>query len=763
MRHFYSNIFNRAPDLPSSSSSSSSSSKKPVFSKAWSWLSLLFGVLWIAPAIFVLSLSFQEYIVGRSIGCLVKSSKKCQLDLHAVTQIQQAQALAKSDEEAQAGFQIAAKSLEAWFCFICASLVWTMLKRLAGRDDADALPVGYLHVHTECQDLRLLPKLAWGRRRDANRAKGWDRIRLHIFIVFLTFTCILCNLMGPATAILVIPNIQWTPINNGNDVWFENVMAASRPLTASIARSCNEGNVSAGNYSCAYKSFGSTIDMVVAAAVATDDQSFTIDDQPYGNSVTDLPLNSLLLPPIMQEANVSFTVNISGSPFMWTPSRQTLRDISTDLTDYDSMTGNNPQKAIGYPQSHLFNSTLETRLVRRGPVLGQRNLCYRNKAEQVGIFPIGDEREVRCYDRFNEKIWKCIPWGTSWKGFRQAAASFTIGDGSATNITNSTVAVTIFSTSASLEMNHSIYETILGNKTTFDWATAFEAGQNAQRNLSGPQQIFEYRRIEPWKTQEGKNANVTDFLWCDSQTMLGLADYVLNPSQVSNTIRLVEMNVITEKPTPQPIFMHPEWSLAAWSVDRPGSINTVGKSRGASRNVILAMSRWVQNGDFSQAAVDFNNIHKFVAAHTLSLMPYSTTSVKPNDPTINPLLPRKAMIQVYKYDSKSAASKFAIAVLILGIICVVARTWLYHLDSEEMKDATEILVQALKSVNGHHRRTSSGTSNLLPTPELEQYHDEGSEDEKEFPIVQVKPVTPTDSTDAKPKRINYRRMVSFHG
>ncbi|TID18921.1 hypothetical protein E6O75_ATG06042 [Venturia nashicola] len=213
MRHLYSNIFNRAPELPgSSSSSSSSSSKNPISSKAWPWLSLLFGAIWVVPMIFVLSLSFREHIVGRSIGCLKQSSKKCQLDLHAVTQIQQSQTLAKSDEEAQAGLQIAAKSLEAWFCFICASLVWTVLKQLAGQDDTDALPVGYLHVHTKCQDLRLLPKLAWGRRRDASRARGRDRIRLYLFIAFLTCICILCNCMK--THLFDTLHTRFTPVTH---------------------------------------------------------------------------------------------------------------------------------------------------------------------------------------------------------------------------------------------------------------------------------------------------------------------------------------------------------------------------------------------------------------------------------------------------------------------------------------------------------------------------------------------------------------------
>ncbi|QDS77289.1 hypothetical protein FKW77_004324 [Venturia effusa] len=765
MTHVYSRIFSRTIDLPGSSSSSSSStseSEKTIKSKIWPWCSLVFGVLWIVPVVSVLVLSFRDHIVGQSIGCLNQSNKKCRLDLHAFTQVQQAQTLAKADEEVKAGLQIAAKALETWFCFICASLIWIVLKRLAGEDDTDALPIGYLHVHTECQDLRILPKLAWGRRLDASRLKGWAQARLYLFIAFVTSICILCNLMGSATAILVLPNIQWTAINKGTDTWLENVFSASRPLSSSIARNCNESQVLAGSYSCTYKSYGLTTDMVVAAAVATNDQTFKlVDDQPNGNQVIDVPLSPLVLPPIMQEASVSFTVNISDSSFMWTPSRQTLRDISTDLTDYDYMTGNNPLNTQEYPQSNLFSRSLQTRFQRRGPVLGQDNRCYKNLPEKnVGIFPAGGDREVCCYDLWDEGLWKCIPWGRSWKDIQQAGTTFTIGDGYADSTSNSTIAVTIFSTSSSLEMENSTYGMIQRKEKTFDWATAFDTGNSPETKLTGPQQIFEYKRIEPMKDsnpQPGQSPNRTAFVWCDSKTVLGLADYVLNPSRVSNPMRLTEMNAITE--TPQPIFMHPEWSLAAWSVDRTGPYNTAGKKRGASRNIIIALENWIKLGDLSQAAMDFRYIHKFVAVQTLSMVSYSTTSIKPKDGT-HSLLSRKAMIQVWKYDHQSSSSRFAIAILILGLVCVVARTYLYLFDREEMKDATEILVQALKTVNRQNRSSSSRTPSLLTANSgTEDYNDDGSEDEKEFPVVQVKPVPPPNFTDTRTKRIPYRSRV----
>lgn len=45
--------------------------------------------------------------------------------------------------------------------------------------------------------------------------------------------------MGPATAILIIPNLKWSDINKSSSL-FQSVSSTSRPLNASIAPSCTE-------------------------------------------------------------------------------------------------------------------------------------------------------------------------------------------------------------------------------------------------------------------------------------------------------------------------------------------------------------------------------------------------------------------------------------------------------------------------------------------------------------------------------------------
>src|ERR1700733_3074447 len=113
----YSKFFSGSTERTISISSSNSESRKQYKAWIWSWFSLFFGGLWLVPALFVLYLNFSNHIVGPSIGCLRSS---CRIKLHLTSQIQQTRSLQKDDQDALAGLQVAAKALEAWFCFIAA-------------------------------------------------------------------------------------------------------------------------------------------------------------------------------------------------------------------------------------------------------------------------------------------------------------------------------------------------------------------------------------------------------------------------------------------------------------------------------------------------------------------------------------------------------------------------------------------------------------------------------------------------------------------
>ncbi|QDS77290.1 hypothetical protein FKW77_004347 [Venturia effusa] len=740
--------------------------------------------------------------VGPSVGCL-QSHKKCRLDLNSTTQIQQAKNMEKDDQEALAGLQLAAKGLDAWFCFVAASLVWSIVKRFAGQGSAESLPVGYIHLHTECSDLRVLPKLFWGRRRDASRAKGRkNKLRLYMLIAFVTFICVLSNLMGPATAVLVIPNLEWININNKSpETWFTSVLSPSPPRDASIAPSCSEDKLRAQEYSCTFKSYGATTDMIVAAAVATNDQTYKRDGEER------IPFNALLLPPVLQEQNVTFTVNFSDST-AWIPNRQSLRKLSADLLDYDDTVRSLPGSSASrerYPDSEYFTRSLQSRLFQHGPILGQANLCFvaGGEGKDWKVFNVTENGKVRCYQQ-TDGHWWCIPVGKDWLQFSTASTAFGIQDFYRTNTTpgvsqqgqssNGNITVSIDSATSSLNISNATFRSVVDGHN-FNWSAAFANSSLPQNTtFQGASQIFEYKRNVPLLGSRNEppfgTRQLKDFVYCISQTKLGIADYALNPSLLSNPIRLVETNVITDAdsitPAPQSTPIHPDWTRAAWNID--GGNDFVGGRNGAARKTITAFEGWLvafankpETSNNVQAAQDFRNIHKFMGAQTVSLVPYTTSGTKPKDALSQPVLRRKAMIQIWKYDVKTPSSIFGFIIMLLGAILVVVRTILYTTDRENMKDATQILVSALAQVPRRkgHRRNASSTSSLQPSstatlPEenlldLDEEEDDEEEEEKKkaFPLIYVSPVTSPDLSGGAalgpPKRVPYKRRISFHG
>jgi hypothetical protein len=690
--------------------SRSSRSRRKCKSISWQLISLLFGMAWILPAVLILYLNFTRYIVGPSIGCL-KSS--CRLNLQASTQIKQAETLGREDRNASGALQIVAKILDGWFCAIAASLVYNILKIMAGRNSSRSLPVGYIHAHTECTEIASLRSLFWDRVNDAHieskrlrRQHWWTRKRQYFFIAFLAFICILCNLMGPATAILVIPNVQWININQAQSFWFGKLLTDQPPSNGSSALYCSENALMAGAYNCTGSIYAASTDSIVAGAVATDDQINNLNP-PQARP------NALLLPPIWQHANVSFTVNISDS-LVWVPARQILLNLSVDLMDFDATTTTNEIDMLDYPESGLYNRSLEVRLQEHGPVLGQRNGCFMGNT--TTDHEIGPDRSVICYDGQNST--KCVPLGKAWTNITQASADFTIQN----STLNATVFVSIYTTSDALEIPKSMRGCLTSKTCPWDWDTVFSDSQ-ALINRTGPQQTFVYK-IPSF-------VNDSTLIWCDSQAVIGFADYVLDPDPLSNLIRLVELNVVGEgvsqAASPPPLFVHPDWTLAAWSVNNNSAV--VG-TRGAARKLITAMENWISLGSDSRYASDFQLIHRFMALQSLSLIGYTTTTQKPTNTTSNPPLGRKAQAQVWKYDINSRSSVFGVVVVLLGCLCVMARTFFYNSVS---KSATEILVTAL---NQNYKP-------LLSRDELDVEREEA-----EFPVLKL-----DDSM----------KNISFHG
>jgi hypothetical protein len=82
---------------------------------------------------------------------------------------------------------------------------------------------------------------------------------LYAFLLFVAAICILCNLMGPATAFVLLPTVGWGEIRVPEKQAFAG-LAAGVPPRENIDASCNSSAIAAGQYSCTESSIAPSLD-----------------------------------------------------------------------------------------------------------------------------------------------------------------------------------------------------------------------------------------------------------------------------------------------------------------------------------------------------------------------------------------------------------------------------------------------------------------------------------------------------------------------
>jgi hypothetical protein len=680
-----------------------------------STFSILFGTLWLAPAVFILFINIQGHIhpragvLGQSIGCL-GNSKRCKINLQDVNQISQAQKLAKMDKNALGALQLAAKAMEIWFVTIAASLVFISVKTIARRTSERALPIRFIFLHSALGEFLGLGKLLfwepikvaferlmqWIRRMVFKKDEAitdrsgeqelswWGTSRLYLFSIFVVFVSIICSLMGPATAILVLPNMEWTDINNdlgSTPMWLDTIQTGQPPLDITVPN-CTASNFASGNFSCLTHYYAAFVDSLTAGAIATDTQAFIGGGDSSGIG------NSIIVVPLFQEGNVTFTANISGgNPAIWVPLRQILRGFSDDVEDFDLATSSGSPPRPGYPDSGLFNKSLQARLQRDGPTVGMQGICVLNGTNEqtVHILSIGSDQLVRCYTANGEA--QCIPSGSGWSGINESSSSFTVLDLDTKAQQN--VNVNVYSASISLTVSNSTVHCIENGTCNWDWSRIF-SNQTSSPNatITGPLQVMEY---------SSPRVDSNSSIWCTSHYATTSAEYVLDPSQVTNQFRLVELNVDGENGTldiGHPLYVDSDWILTGWAVDRNGTVNS---SRYIAGQLIIAWQNFVHYGVNTRSFPDFINIHRFTAIQSLSMITFTNTTTKPsNKVEAEKQLSSFAQIQAWKYDLDTRTSKLGIFVVAAGCFLVILRTIMYWFHGGDTMDATDILQSILK-------------------------------------------------------------------
>lgn len=343
------------PQLRTSEKPQGSSRKRRCGFSIYTWSHIL-GFAWIVPITALLVLYFKSYRIGASVWC---PRGRCNAEAYGDNAIAKARKLDVEDHNILGALQLVSKALEAWFMIVATGLVYDVAFHLA--KSSGGLPIGYLFTHLEFAHIKnLINPLLWtsalprGNLVPSDPAGTW---KLYVFAVLAAFLTILTNLMGPATAVLVLPSLRWVDEDHRPSQVFGAFAASSPPRGDIVLPGCTDTQLSARNYTGTSAVYGPSLDHWVTQLMSTAAQA----RQDYG----------IILPGTTQEGSVETTINITStnSDIIWVPSRQTLRDLSYDLMDFGSyITGSmESDNRTATHKQPAFNNSLETVLQRTRP------------------------------------------------------------------------------------------------------------------------------------------------------------------------------------------------------------------------------------------------------------------------------------------------------------------------------------------------------------------------------------------------------------
>lgn len=163
----------------------------------------------MAPIAVLLYLNWKGYIIGAAAWCPRGQCYPRVFDRRsAIPQILMAE-FDRENHNLLGALQLVAKALEVWFMLIASWLVYMITMFMAGTEYG--LPIAYLTRPNEFSDAAsLLDSLLWSTLPNPfRRTRRKVRLRIWAFILLTILLCAICNLMGPAVAVLVIPTLQW--------------------------------------------------------------------------------------------------------------------------------------------------------------------------------------------------------------------------------------------------------------------------------------------------------------------------------------------------------------------------------------------------------------------------------------------------------------------------------------------------------------------------------------------------------------------------
>lgn len=543
--------------------------------------------------------------------------------------------------------------------------------------------------------------------------------------------CALCNLMGSATAVLVIPALQWIETEKVSTGKFWYMNHADPPSPSGFASTdtfdCWTAHFTSYNYTCASYDWADKLDAwtssFVASAIEHSYQAITWQDE------------------------LSFTVNTTTSrsdstkkkkkalthndPTTWVPSRQLVKDFYQDagVVSYISRGYSNTELKNAschkdlvtinitneqYNSYRLYNKSLELELQRNGPILGtypDTNLWSWSSDQTPAWWTtvIDSSRALQCFSGYKYasvdsiSYTKCIQDGAGW--------------GSNTKYTNFTIEGAYDLKKQAFEPNVK-YEVFSSDQVAFivnggtlsgvpgdciapgkvsanlecDWTALFAA--------PGPSPRIK-NKMTTVKVSVTDTENITAVIAVDFVAYLAFTNYTLDPSVLTNPLRLVQTQTTPDHGAP--VAINPAWTLAAWSVGEGGSVPARRTTATMLRRILLALNDLTTYYDFE---FELNAVAQVTTFQSLSMIEYGTNASKARSPAkldrefvhdpSHPVLTRNANIYVWAYGITTRTAYMGVVVTILGICVVLTQFVLGLVDRRRYRNPTQLLVAALE-------------------------------------------------------------------
>ncbi|KAL8696787.1 MAG: hypothetical protein Q9201_007477 [Fulgogasparrea decipioides] len=651
------------------------------------WLWHVLSFLWLAPIGTLLYLNFSRHVIGASAWC---PRGNCNAEINGANAIERAKQFDRQDHDLNGALQFVAKALEVWFAFVATSLIYDMgiLFARGGR----GLPVGYLMSHLEFSDIRyILNPLLWTSplpHRNSTPEKRARVIKLYIFAFTTALLTILANLMGPATAVLVLPTLQWIETPHVRRQTFNRIGLDFQPIGDNVLSGCDSSQLLARNYSCTRTVYGPILDQWAAQGLASTTQANTSDGE--------------IVVGASQEASLQFLLNATNeNDIIWIANRQVLRNMSHEY-----------RKASGYlAEDHppeypdrLVNNSLQTILHQQGPSLGVQIGCHVGNTTDLTL---ADGRWVRCYTNWylaeNATYTKCLRLGlgnTDTKYYSQFYLQNVQKDSERPK-----TGVGVYYADKAMYYNDtedfgSGIRDCVNNDTAYlcDWDKIFSTPLPIElRNTSTNVGVISYGI-------PGEN-NTDARVYCDHVTYLSFPTYSVDTSTRSNPQNLVILNNLPQiQDDAIPLAVHPDWFLAAWSVDREMALD-------GNRQIVKELKRVlpsIYDGSSSEADLyEFLLMHIYALGQSLSMVnfywdepaaaPASKQARAAEDrDNLHPVFHTFATIHVWAYGLSGRTSKLGVAVVGLGSVLVLLRVALGIFTGVQERSTVEVLRAAFE-------------------------------------------------------------------